>query len=145
MKTRTIDFILMRNDLHHSYKSRRFLQTVAFILVLSFLNMSLGCNYYLVRTQTRHEGDLTPSIKQLQAQRKVFILHFGDEAGLLKNMFINADKNAIYAEMGELPPQHMTYQKTDPSRVQRYKLKERELLREVHIYVTEYATTKDEG
>jgi len=127
---------------HHSSATWRLLRAIASLLLVAFLNLSVGCNYYLVRTHHKEGGEITPRIEALEKQNKVFILHFKDDIWLIKNIAINADKSEMRGELGQLPSELRNYHTTDTTRVKRYKANERGILKEVHIYVSEYAVTE---
>lgn len=138
--------ILMNGSfLHHFAIRRQYLPTISIIVLLAFLNLTVGCNYYMVRTHKRESGQMAQRTEQLREQRKVFIVHFGDDAWWLKNIMVSEDQTELYGTIDRLPSNRYTYLQTDPNRVQRYKSGNNVMLQEVHIYATEYAEAEGSG
>jgi len=114
-------------------------------VLLAFLNLTVGCNYYRVRTHKKEAGTTAPKLEQLKEQRKFFIVHFGDQAWWLQNLVLNENKTEIHGTIEKLPSNRDKYLETNPEKVQRYKSKEKALLQEVHIYTSEYAEVEGSG
>ncbi len=112
---------------------------ITFLLMLAFLNLSVGCrNYYKVNTYGTQRAQNATEISRLNDQEKFFIIHFAGEAHLLDNITLNQSSSTLTGVFKRLPEYRQSYKTTDPEGVNRYKTVEKEVLQEVHIYINEY-------
>ncbi|MBN1388812.1 MAG: hypothetical protein JW965_10215 [Bacteroidales bacterium] len=109
----------------------------AFCILVSFIIMTNGCYYFRVNRSAEPPGDL---IKKMESENRFIILHIGDNAWEFTG--IDATSQAITGKISGLEG-HQLYTKVinDHPGPYRYKGKrssdEREVLNEVHIYVTD--------
>lgn len=108
---------------------------VAIILVFVTLNLTQGCYYFKVNTQSQPSSAM---IAGLDYQGKSFILHLNEKTWRLTN--VELLENTISGQISEVPQSFAQYQ-ANPHKSNRYYKKagfnQTYLLNEVHIYAEE--------
>jgi hypothetical protein len=118
---------------------KKILPEISLFVLIAFLNMLSACNYYLVNTVQPMPSD-SPTVKNVLAMKKYFILHQGDMVWHMTNMAVNEDKQELTCSTVPLPEGHLSYLKTKATGVNRYKKSmENPPTYEVHIYISEHA------
>ncbi|MDN3668221.1 hypothetical protein QWY93_02610 [Echinicola jeungdonensis] len=113
----------------------KYRQYISLILIPIFLNLIIiGCSYYKV-TQVSSGPEV---ISQAQKQHKYFIIHQDNNSWHLKNIKLNEDTKELEGKIESLPPEHQSYKKTNPNKVNRYRVANEKPIYEVHIYVSDY-------
>ncbi len=115
-----------------SLKNR--LQIVAIVVLFSFLNLSIGCHYYKVKTANSVET----SFKEIRNQSKYIILHQGEKAWHLKNIVLNEETKELRGVIEKVDYNHRSYINAGPGFVHRYKPRMEDPTYEVHIFATEF-------
>lgn len=118
---------------------RKFIPEISLIVMAAFLNMLTACNYYMVNT-VKPIPPNSPTVKNVLAMKKFFILHQGDMAWHITNMAVNEDTQELTCSAAPLPEGHLSYLKTKTTGVNRYKKSAgNPPTYEVHIYISEHA------
>jgi hypothetical protein len=126
---------------HLLHRHRKpFRRSVALLLALAVLNMSVGCmNYFRVNSSV---GPTAESISGLKAAQKTIIVHYNDDKWILKNISINNNILTGRADPYNYPPTLKPVKSTGPNRyLTRASRSQSYLLNEVHIYPSEYNET----
>ncbi len=116
------------------FRQKNVSQAISLILLAAFLDLTQGCSYYKVHKSV---GPVAPTISSLQNDKKLIILHKGQDAWEFKNIVAREDsvKGMIITLVD-----HDKYKTTDTAKVNRFKKEDKinktEILNEVHIYVT---------
>ncbi len=121
---------------------KKIIPELSLIVLIAFLNLLSGCNYYMVNTVQNTPGDNT-TINNTLAKPKYFVLHYGEHAWHMDNITVNEGKQEIKCSISRLTPDHLFYMHTKPTGVNRYKVGTESPTYEVHIYISEYAQLND--
>ncbi len=117
---------------------KKLIPEISIVVLIAFLNMLTGCNYYMVNTLKPVPGD-NSVVSNALTQPKYFILHHGSNAWHMSDIVIDEGKQELTCTAGLLPPDHMYYMGTNTEGVNRYKVSNGNPTYEVHIYISEYA------
>ena len=104
-------------------------QTLSFFMIFLMLVNTIGCNYYKVKTGTAKD---IPSIKDIGKVYKVMVIHAGERVYFLRNMQV--DSVNISGKLEETNPEVFFYDENNWKN--RYKSEEKNVLNEVHFYLS---------
>jgi hypothetical protein len=113
-----------------NFRENLCLKFISLIVLLTFINLIVGCTYYKVNTIQSTSGK---EIIELENKNRVIIVHLTDKAWIFRDIKIENNQmlGSILGAQG-----HEMYKTTDPNGVNRYKDFEAGVLNEVHIYIT---------
>jgi len=121
-------------------KFRQCLPEISIFVLAAFLNLLGGCYYMQVRTYQKPPNQFGTMIEDLKTRQKVFVLHMGEDAWLLRNIFINEEKTELHGSIDAVPYKiRSQFISVNPDRVNRYKLEDKAVLQQVHIHTLEFA------
>lgn len=112
---------------------------VSLFLILVMLHLSVGCNYYKVRTIENAQT----GVEEMSSDKYV-IVHFGSETFSLVNVYVDKDANTIWGTKNSITSDHMGHNNPKP-RNNRYKRKLSNPTNEVHIYANSYKINDESG
>ena len=121
---------------------KKFIPELSLIMLIAFLNLLSGCNYYMVNT-VQKTPDNNTAINNTLTKPKYFILHYGEKVWHMDNIDVNEEKQEIKCRISQLTPDHHFYMHTKPTGVNRYKVNKEFPTYEVHIYISEFAQLND--
>lgn len=104
-------------------------QALSFFMVFLMLVNTIGCSYYKVKTGTSKD---IPSIKDIGKVYKVMVIHAGERVYFLRDMQV--DSVNISGKLEETNPKVFFYDENNWNR--RYKSAEKNVLNEVHFYLS---------
>ena len=113
-------------------------KVVAFILLISCINLFMGCHRYfrpvIMNTATVENKQTT--LKKLSNENRYFILRKGFYSYALSNVVFDQTKMTLTANAGKIPPEHQLYlkHKKNPSYKYSKARKENVVLQEVHLF-----------
>jgi len=112
--------------------------SVAVMLTLAVLNMSVGCmNYFRVNSSVRPTSE---TISELKSVHKTIIVHYNDDMWILKNIEIKDNTLTGKTEAYNYPSTLNPVKVKGPNRyLTRVSRNQGYLLNEVHIYPSEYS------
>jgi hypothetical protein len=120
---------------------------VAFIMLISCVNMFMGCHRYFspVKVNAPTAATKQTSIKNLNEENKYFILRQGDMSYALDNMVIDEVNMTLTAKVGEIPLVHQAYTNENSRAKHIYKRSKGEgaVLREVHLFINSSVAVKE--
>ncbi|MCR9016818.1 hypothetical protein [Aquiflexum gelatinilyticum] len=92
-----------------------------------------GCNYYKPVTKNLSASPETKVDQIDSLSQKTFILHIENRVFLMRNTYINKEKQKLEATLEEVPMIHQTYLMDDTGKF-KYDPKSPNVLHEVHVY-----------
>ena len=104
---------------------------LSMLLVLSFLNLIIGCSYYNVRDITTTPESVAQKVQDFNMTQKYAIVHSGADIWHLNNLIINEDNKTISGEVQSLNQLHVLSNRD--KRVHSYNKSKNEPLNEVHF------------
>ena len=104
---------------------------LSMLLVLSFLNLIIGCSYYNVRDITTTPESVAQKVQDFNMTQKYAIVHSGADIWHLNNLIINEDNKTISGEVQSLNQLHVLSNRD--KRVHGYNKSKNEPLNEVHF------------
>src|SRR5438045_3295282 len=110
-------------------------RVVAFILLISCINLFMGCHRYFrpVAVNATTIDTKQTTIKKLSDENRYFILRKGKNSYALTNMMLDQSKMTLTANISEVPAEHRLYLKNASYKYIKAK-KEDVVLTEVHLY-----------
>jgi hypothetical protein len=119
---------------------RQCLPEISIFVLATFLNLLGGCYYMRVRTYQEPPNQFGTMIDDLKTRQKIFVLHMGDDEWLLRNILINEQKTELHGSIASLPFKIQNqFNYVNPDRVNRYRIKDKDVLQQVHIHTLEFA------
>lgn len=121
---------------HLVRKDSDLMRVIAMLLIIAFINLTIGCNYYKVRTFDSLTAEMSKNeLQKYQNFNKYIILHYGSSAYHISVDKVDADKQMLYCFSDKLPVEHQVYHSESEGNM-RYKNKKGEgiIKHEVHIY-----------
>ncbi|MDH5608117.1 MAG: hypothetical protein OEY56_01450 [Cyclobacteriaceae bacterium] len=110
----------------------------SYLLILSLTLYLTGCTYYKAREKPISETPVL-DLDKYNAFSYTFVAHLGNEEWDLSSVVLNRYENKILAEVKEVDERtKYMYESLRPGQTARYSGTERNYIRQVHIYMTEY-------
>ena len=81
---------------------KKLIPEISIVVLIAFLNMLTGCNYYMVNTLKPVPGD-NSVVSNALTQPKYFILHHGSNAWHMSDIVIDEGKQELTCTAGLLP------------------------------------------
>ncbi|MBK9400319.1 MAG: hypothetical protein IPN36_05480 [Bacteroidetes bacterium] len=119
---------------------------VSLFLIVAILNLSIGCNYYKVRSIDELTASLSKErIQSYQKLHKYIILHTPEANYHIADITLDSTNNFMTAKLLPLTKNHMLY--SSPSEAKgRYKSRtDKGVLDEVHLFINTYVKANEEG
>ena len=104
---------------------------LSILLVISFLNLIIGCSYYNVRDVTTTPENVAQKVQDFNVTQKYGIVHSGTDIWHLSNLIINEDDKTISGVVQSLNELHVLSNRD--KRVHKYDKSKNEPLNEVHF------------
>jgi len=115
---------------------KKFMPAVSILMLLVFLNLVAGCQYYY--KVNRIQAVNNESIRQVPLYKYV-ILHQGTEVWHLNNVSLDNEKNLIVGKAESLPADHYYFLTAKVPGANKYKPSKQNPIIEIHIYAAEHA------
>ena len=119
------------------HQHRKRLSFISTLVLLAFLNLTIGCGYYKVITETDIPSE---KYSEMEQNKKYMILHYQNKVWHLTDIKIE-DSVMLVGKILTLPPEHSKYKETNPEKNNLYKKTRKNdesgVINEVHIYVSE--------
>jgi hypothetical protein len=124
-------------------------KVVAFILLISCINLFMGCHRYfrpvVVNTATAETKQTT--LKKLSDEHRYFILRRGIYSYALSNVILDQSKMTLTANVGGIPAEHQLYLNREKKSAYAYSKGKNEdvVLNEVHIFTGDISPVDNES
>ncbi|MDO8896732.1 MAG: hypothetical protein Q7V19_03710 [Bacteroidales bacterium] len=117
---------------------KKYLPSISFFVLVTFLNMLISCSYYSVKKVPSHSID-QKLLNEYKIQQKYLILHQGDNVWHMENIVLDENNQKLYFTPTGVTKDHLFYKNTKETGANRYKANNENPVIEVHIYISEYA------
>jgi hypothetical protein len=109
--------------------NKRTKKYISFFLIFLMVTYTSSCNYYKLNEVDPYDA---PSIQNIGQLYKTMVVHYGDETFLLQD--ITVDSLSLSGRLAEATPTDFYY--SEANKNMRFKSKEKEILQEVHFYIS---------
>lgn len=117
---------------------KRTLRLISILLVLSIINLSIGCKSYFKVSSSSEP--FSETMTGLNMAEKSIIVHFNQKKWLLTDIQLKDNKLTGVLDDYQMPPTFNTVRPGKPNRyLTRANHNQRYLLNEVHLYLDEFA------
>ena len=121
--------------LSYFYKEKNVTTTIAWVLIIAILNLSISCSYYTTRTVSTTAEQISKTVKEFNQTEKYVIIHYNDLSWHLDNMIINENGQTISGTILPINAQHQYKSIRESKRVHRYNINKTKPLDEIHFYL----------
>lgn len=115
---------------------KRLTKSLAILLAISFLNLTVSCSYYNVKDITTSPEVIANQIEDFNASQGYAIIHSGENIWHLANLKLNEDDKTISGLVQTLHEEHKSKKLREKKRVHRYKMRKQQPLNELHFNLT---------
>lgn len=124
---------------------KSFLRFVALFLLLAFINLMVGCNYYKIRTYESLTAEMSKvELQKYQNLNKYLILHSGSNTYHIIVDKLDTDKQILYCIGENTSPDHKRYQPDTEGQLYYNPRKGESVIKnEVHIFTKEIIQNED--
>lgn len=109
--------------------NKRTKKNISIFLIFLMISYTTSCSYYKVKEVDPYD---VPSIKNIGQVYKTMVVHYGDETFLLQD--ITVDSLSLTGQLTKATTSDFYYDEANKN--ERFKKKEREILQEVHFYIS---------
>ena len=114
-------------------KNKHLTSFLSLLLTVLFLNLTIGCSYYNVRSVTTSPETMANQIAEFNKMQQYAVIHSGTNIWHLNNLVLNEDNKTISGIAQKVESNHIPLKPRDSKRVHRYD-KNKTPLNEVHFY-----------
>lgn len=105
------------------------------LIVILFLNSTIGCSYYNVRNISTTPETMSSQLEEFNQSQKYVVIHSGPNMWHLNDFVVNEDNQTLSGSVEMIAEEHIPLKSRDKKRVHRYTINQTPL-NEVHFYVT---------
>ena len=107
--------------IHFFNKYKVLSKTMAWLLTIAILNLSVSCSYFNVRSVPTTKENMAAHIKAFNESQKYIIVHSNDHSWYLDNMVLDEDDQTISGIILPINARHQYRKPRDSKRVHSYK------------------------